>query len=48
MVREPERRELLFGLSEAREKLLREAPEAPETQQVDQAYVNLLRMWADV
>lgn len=48
MVRSPERRDLLFQLSEARETLLARAPEAPETRQVDQAYVNLLRMWAEV
>jgi PKHD-type hydroxylase len=48
LVRDPERRTLLFELSEARETLLREDPEAVATKQVDQAYVNLLRMWAEV
>lgn len=48
MVRDPERRALLFELSKARETLLRDSPDAPATKQVDQAYVNLLRMWAEV
>lgn len=48
MVRDAYRRELLFGLSEARETLLRESPDQPATKQVDQSYVNLLRMWAEV
>jgi PKHD-type hydroxylase len=47
-VRDPARRELLYGLNQAREKLLREAPQAPETAQVNTAYVNLVRMWSEV
>jgi PKHD-type hydroxylase len=48
MIRDPIRRELLFELNQAREKLLKTAPDADETRQVDQTYVNLVRMWADV
>lgn len=48
MVRDPGRRELLFELSRARETLLRNAPQAEETKQVDRSYVNLLRMWSEV
>jgi PKHD-type hydroxylase len=48
MVRDPARRELLYELSLARERMLRERPEAEETRQVDHAYVNLVRMWAEV
>lgn len=48
MVRDPARRELLYGLNQARERLLGERPEADETRQVDTAYVNLVRMWAEV
>ena len=48
LVRDPARRELLYELSQAREALLRERPGADETRQVDYAYVNLLRMWAEV
>ena len=48
LVRSPERRELLWDLYRARETLLREAPEAAQTRRVDKAYVNLLRMWAEL
>jgi PKHD-type hydroxylase len=48
LVRDPARRELLYGLNAAREKLLRDAPEAPETGQVNAAYLNLVRMWSDL
>ncbi len=48
LVRDPARRELLFGLNMAREKLLQSAPDAPETVQVNAAYMNLVRMWSDI
>jgi PKHD-type hydroxylase len=48
LVREPDRRALLHELNQAREKLLQEQPDAPETAQVNQSYVNLVRMWVDV
>lgn len=48
LVRDAARRELLHGLNSAREKLLREAPEAAETGQVNAAYLNLIRMWSDI
>lgn len=48
LVRDPLRRELLFGLNEARESLLRREPDAPETAQVSAAYMNLIRMWSDI
>jgi len=48
MVREPQRRELLYELSLAREKMLKAAPEASETKQVDRSYVNLVRMWSEL
>jgi len=48
MVRQPERRELLDGLNQAREMLLKQHPDNTETRQVDVAYVNLVRMWAEV
>src|ERR1700719_233880 len=44
MVRDAARRELLYGLNLAREKLLRTAPDAAETAQVNCAYLNLIRM----
>ncbi len=48
IVRDPARRELLYGLNAAREKLLQSAPEAVETAQVNAAYLNLIRMWSDL
>ena len=48
LVRDPAKRELLHELNLAREKLLRHSPEAPETAQVDSAYVNLVRMWSEL
>jgi PKHD-type hydroxylase len=48
LVRDPARRELLYGMNLAREKLLAEAPEAEETAQVNAAYLNLIRMWSDI
>ncbi len=48
LVRDPARRELLYGLNLAREKLLQSAPEAEETAQVNAAYLNLIRMWSDI
>ena len=48
LVRDPARRELLYELHQAREKLLRISPEAEETAQVNTAYMNLIRMWGDI
>jgi len=48
LVRDPAQRELLYQLNQAREKLLKNAPEAEETAQVNTAYMNLVRMWGDI
>ncbi|HYA39625.1 MAG TPA: Fe2+-dependent dioxygenase [Candidatus Methylomirabilis sp.] len=48
LVRDPARRELLYQLNQAREKLLRTSPAAEETAHVDTAYMNLVRMWGDL
>jgi len=48
LVRDPAKRELLYELNQAREKMLHEAPDAESTKQVDHAYVNLVRMWGEV
>lgn len=48
MVRDPQRRELLYELHLARETLMANASEADSTKQVDRSYVNLFRMWAEV
>ncbi len=48
LVRDPAKRELLYGLNQAREKLVQSAPAAAETAQVNAAYLNLIRMWSDI
>lgn len=48
LVRDPNQRELLYQLSQAREKLLRNSPEAEETAWVSNSYANLVRMWCEV
>jgi PKHD-type hydroxylase len=48
LVRDPGKRELLYTLNQAREALLSKSPDAPETAQVNVAYLNLVRMWADI
>ena len=47
-VRDPARRELLYELNLAREKLLKEAQGEETTAYVDKSYANLLRMWAEL
>ncbi len=48
MVREPAKRELLYTLYQAKEKLLADASNEETSNQVNTAYVNLMRMWVDV
>ena len=48
MIRDPARRELLYNLNQARENLMKTAPDADETQRVDTTYINLVRMWAEL
>jgi len=48
MVRDPARREILYQLYQARESLLKNHPDDRETTQVDHAYVNLTRLWAEL
>jgi PKHD-type hydroxylase len=48
LVRSPEQRALLHELNQAREKLLLEQPDNPETARVNHAYVNLVRMWSEI
>jgi PKHD-type hydroxylase len=48
LVRDAGQRELLFELDQAREHLLRQAPDDEHSKRVDRSYANLLRMWAEV
>ncbi len=47
-VRDPAQRELLYELNQAREVLLKDAPNAEHTALVDRSYANLVRMWSDL
>ncbi len=47
MIQDANKREMLYELWQAREKLLREKPQADETQGVDVTYIKLVQMWAD-
>lgn len=47
-VRDPARRELLYELNLARERLLKDQPGAEITAYVDRSYANLLRMWGEL
>lgn len=47
-VRDPARRELLYELNLARERLLKDQPGAETTAYVDRSYANLLRMWSEL
>jgi PKHD-type hydroxylase len=48
MVRDPAKREILYEISEVREKLLFESSDSELGKQIDHSYVNLVRMWAEV
>ena len=47
-VRDAARRELLYELNLARERLLKDQPGADITGYVDRSYANLLRMWGEL
>ncbi|NKB63836.1 MAG: Fe2+-dependent dioxygenase [Gammaproteobacteria bacterium] len=46
LVPEPDKRELLYQLYQARETLRHDDPQSVTTQQVEQSYGNLVRMWS--
>ncbi len=48
MIRDPQQRELLFQLYQTREALRQHQPDTEVTAQIDQVYVNLVRMWSEV
>ena len=48
MVRDPAKRELLYGLNQARESLLKKDATDEDSKQVDITYANLFRMWAEL
>lgn len=48
LVRDPDKRALLHELNQARESMLQEQPDAPETAKVNHSYINLVRMWSEI
>jgi len=48
MVRSNEQRELLYQLSQTRDRLMRKQPDSEECKTIDHVYVNLVRMWSEV
>lgn len=48
MVRDPDKRELLYNLHQARENLLKNQPASETTERVSNSYVNLVRMWSEI
>lgn len=48
LVRDPQQRELLYQLSQAREKMLQTQADAQETAWVSNSYANLVRMWSEL
>jgi PKHD-type hydroxylase len=47
MIQDANQREILYELWQAREKLLKENPQAEATKNVDVTYIKLVQMWAD-
>jgi PKHD-type hydroxylase len=47
-VRDPAKREILYNLSQAREAMIKKAADAKATEQLSNAYMNLVRMWSDI
>jgi PKHD-type hydroxylase len=48
MLRDPQQREVLYQLYQARESLRQTQPDSEVATQVDHAYVNLVRLWAEL
>jgi PKHD-type hydroxylase len=48
MLRDPQQREILYQLYQAREALMQSQPGSEAATQVDHAYVNLVRLWAQL
>ena len=48
LIRDAEKRELLFNLHNTREALQKKYPDDKEVVKVDHTYINLMRMWAEI
>ena len=48
MIRDADKRELLFNLHKTRESLQQKFPDDEEVLKIDHTYINLVRMWAEI
>ena len=48
LIRDAEKRELLFNLHKTREALQKKYPDDDEVVKVDHTYINLMRMWVEI
>jgi len=48
LIRDAEKRELLFNLHKTREVLQKKYPDDDEVVKIDHTYINLMRMWAEI
>ena len=48
LIRNNEKRDLLYQLNKTRKKMLHKDPDSEDTRHIDHVYVNLVRMWSDV
>jgi len=48
LVRDAQKRELLFDLHKTREALQKKYPDDEEVVKIDHTYINLMRMWAEI
>ena len=48
MIREPDKRELLYNLHKTRESLQKKYPDDEEVVKIDHTYINLVRMWTEI
>jgi len=48
LIRDAEKRELLFNLHKTRENLQDKYPDDKEVVKIDHTYINLMRMWAEI
>ena len=48
LIRDAEKRELLFNLHKTRETLQKKYPDDKEVVKVDHTYINLMRMWSEI
>lgn len=48
MIRDPDKRELLYNLHKTRESLQKKYPDDNEVVKIDHTYINLVRMWSEI